>query len=450
MMPASRARIAARRLIALSAAAVLAAAAFAGAPSPSDAADASLVIAAVRIAVREYFRTLDPVALLNAAVASLRSRSRLEAGALPDIPPGTWEDDAVRQFTAEFARAESAASAPEPEFAYAVTREMLSSLHDSHMRFMAPEQYAEFKDTIAGRESYAGIGVRTVFPADADGPFVTDVAPGSPAAGAGIRRFDQILTADGVAFKGGSATDVAARLRGAAGSSVILRIRRGGETIEVAVTRAMVQSLPVGVHMIRPGIVYVRVWSFSRGTALAVRHMLQAVGDPRDIHAIVLDLRGNPGGLVGEAEWVAGLFVPAGTVLARTHWTAGSGTFAASGDTPYPETPLALLVDGGSASGAEILTIGLRDARRAVVVGQTTTGAFGGARDFALPEGGMLVTTLALTGPRGEAVEGHGITPDEVVSLTAEDMLRGDDPQLAAALAAFAAVSPAAILLVAA
>lgn len=443
-------RIALRRVTAVWLAVALALTAVSVAPPGAAAADASLVVAALRITEREYFRALDPVALLNAAIASLRARAGLDAGTLPDIPAGIAEDEAVRQFTAEFERAESAASAPEPDLAYVVTRDMLASVHDSHLRFMTPAQYAEFRDNLAGRPGYAGIGVRTTFPANTEGPFVTAVVPGSPAAAAGIRRFDQILAADGFSFTGGSAPDVVGRLRGPAGSSVVLRVRRRGQTVEVPVTRAEIQTPPVEAEMIRPGVAYVRVWGFSRGAAVDARRALQALADPRGIRSIVLDLRGNPGGLVVETEWVAGLFVPAGTVLARTHSSTGAGAFAASGDTPFPDTPLVVLVDRASASGAEILTLGLRDANRALVIGETTAGAFGSARDFPLPEGGVVITTRALTGPRDEEVEGIGITPDRVVSITVDDMFRGDDVQLGVALTLLGDAPPAAVSAIAA
>ena len=412
----------------------LALASGAAAPPHAAAADASLVVAALRVAEREYFRVLDPVALLNAAIASLRARGGLDGTALPDIPAGTAEEDAVRLFTAEFAQAETAASAPEPEFAYAVTQAMLASVHDSHVRFMTPAQYTEFRDNLAGRSAYGGIGVRTTFPDGADGPFVAAVVPESPAAAAGVKEFDQILAADGVPFKGGSASEVVSRLRGPAGSTVLLRVRRRGTTVELPVTRAMIYTPAAEAQMIRPGVAYVRIWGFSRGAAVETRRALEALGQTGGIRAIVLDLRGNPGGLVIETEWIAGLFVPAGTVLARTHAAGASGEFVASGEALFPGVPLALLTDRGSASGAEILTIGLRDANRVVVVGETTAGAFGGARDFPLPEGGVLVTTRALTGPRDEAIEGLGIAPDRAVAVTVGDLMRGDDVQLDAAL----------------
>ena len=434
MILADAMRLRLRRAAVLWLAVVLTLAAVSAAPLRAAAADASLVVAALGIVEREYFRTLDPVALLNAAIASLRSRAALDDSALPDIPAGTVEEEAIRLFTAEFARAETAASAPEPEFAYGATRAMLASIHDSHVRFMTPDQYAELRDNLAGRSSYGGIGVRTTFPEGADGPFVSAVVPGSPAAAAGLKVFDQILSADGVPFKGSSASDVVSRLRGREGSAVVLRIRRRGALLEVLVTRAVIRAPAVEAEIIRPGVAYVRIWGFSRGAAVEARRALEELGQAGGIRGIVLDLRGNPGGLVTETEWIAGLFVPAGTVLAHTHSGAGSGAFVASGEPLFPAVPLALLTDRGSASGSEILTIGLRDANRATVVGETTAGAFGGARDFPLPEGGIMVTTRALTGPRDEGIEGVGIAPDRSVAITVDDMLRGDDVQLNAAL----------------
>jgi len=119
----------------------------------------------------------------------------------------------------------------------------------------------------------------------------------------------------------------------------------------------------------------------------------------------------------------------------------GSGVLTTRGPGAFAETPLAVLIDGGSASGSEIVTGALKDAHRATIVGEKTAGALGGAVEVPLPEGGMSVTVERITTPRGTRVEGVGIQPDVPVGLTEADMEQGTDTQLQAALRATGAPS---------
>jgi len=193
------------------------------------------------------------------------------------------------------------------------------------------------------------------------------------------------------------------------------------------------------------GIGYLRIAAFTDDSANSTGQALQALGP---IPGLIIDLRGDPGGIVTEVQSIAGLFVPAGTVIGRVHGH-GSETEAmrATGLGGAMTVPIVVLTDGSTASAAEILTGGLRDARRATIVGERTAGALGGAVTIKLRYGGMSVTVERIQGPQDEVVEGRGIAPDIVVPLTGDDVEAGRDSQLRAAESVIAsqhaAVAPA-------
>jgi carboxyl-terminal processing protease len=219
---------------------------------------------------------------------------------------------------------------------------------------------------------------------------------------------------------------------------------RGEQTLRVSVVRASIQSGAVEARFIQPGLAYVRLFQFSQGAGRDLDTALRQLAMQAPLRAAILDLRGDPGGFITEAARVGGLFLPSGTALANvTDRHAGPGVLTARGVAPFAQVPLTVLVDAGSASGAEIVTGALKDYHRATIVGEKTAGALGGAIQVPLPEGGMSVTVERITTPRGARVEGVGISPDVPVTLTEADMERGVDTQLQAALQAAEAPSRA-------
>jgi carboxyl-terminal processing protease len=401
---------------------------------PAHAADGSLVIAALRVLEAHYVDPVQPVDLLNAAVAALRSDAHLDPVTLPDIPAGASEDQAEAAFLEEFATAVRSGVAPPTQLAYAATERMLAHLHDSHTYFLEPAASQGPRDGSGG----AGIGVLLTSRQDGSGAswvFVDDVLPNSPASLAGIRRFDRILQIGDAPLGNASVEDAGRLLQGPAGSAVTLLVERGSTEVTIQVVRARVRWQPVAARALAPGVIYLRVFEFSRGVARAVRDALEGLARPDPPRAIILDLRANPGGLLSEAQRVGAVFLPAGatfaTVNARGEDPHVLDTFG-GGD--FVETPLVVLVDGESASAAEVLVAALKDHHRATIVGDRTAGALGGAVMVALPEGAMSVTVERIRGPEGERVEGVGIAPDLQVPLSFGDMVRGEDTQLYAAL----------------
>jgi len=409
----------------------------------ADAANASLVIAALHVLEQEYVDPVDAVQLLNTGTAVLRRGTGLGTDVLPQIPPGTTRAHAVAAFTTAFSRAAQTGVAARTSLAYAATAGMLASLRDSHTYFIDPAALREGQRQLSGRPGFSGIGVGILSREDSAGVrwvFVEHVFPGSPAAQAGLKRFDKILDAGGKSLKNIHPVEASELLRGPAGSSVSLTIERGAKAIKTSIVRAPIRVPPVEARVLKPGVAYLELFEFSRGAGSAARKALEALAAEGPIRSVVLDLRSNPGGLVVEAVDVGGLFLPAGTTVARVVQRGSPpSVLRTSGSPLLSRVPVAVLVNGGSASGSEIVAGALKDYQRAMLVGDKTAGALAGSILVSLPEGGMSVTVERLLLPKSARVEGVGLSPNLPVDLSVAAMERGEDSQLQAALRALAA-----------
>lgn len=404
------------------------------------AADGSLVIAALHVLEQQYVDEVHPVPLLNAAIATLRRVTNLSADVLPDIPPGLGESEAEASFTAEFARAAQSGVPGETQLAYLATEGMLASLRDSHTFFLDPAQLRESRRQLSGNPSFTGIGVTITSRKDAGGAawiFIENVFPGSPAREAGLKRFDKILQVDGRTLMNVNTLDASQLIRGPDGSTATLLIQRAGQTLRVTVVRAPIRVTWGEAQFVHPGVAYVKVFEFSQSAGRDLRAALERLNAEVALRSVILDLRGNPGGLILEASSVGSVFLPSRTVLAVITEKGNQRSVLRTGGTPLlPRIPLVVLIDGGSASASEILAGAFKDYQRATIIGEKTAGALGGSVTVALPEGGMSVTVERILSPRNAQVEGVGISPDVPVTLTVTDMEHGDDTQLQAALRA--------------
>ena len=406
----------------------------------ASAANGSLVVAALRVLEQEYVDPVQPVQLLNAALATLRKAANKGSDVLPDISKGTPEAEADAQFVSEFSRAAQFVppGMSPTQLAYLATQGMLFSLKDSHTYYLDPDALRESRRQLFGNPSFTGIGVEITAQKDSAGVqwvFVEDVFPNSPASQAGVKRFDRIVSVDGQSLRDKSATEASQLIRGPAGSVATLVVQRGNQTVQLQVTRAPIRVPPVEATFISPGVAYLKLFEFSQGAGQQLRIGVQALQAQAPIRSAILDLRGNPGGLIVEAASVGGVFMPTNTILSRIHERGQPASLLQTTGRPLlPDTPLAVLVDANSASASEILTGAFKDYGRATIVGDKTAGALGGSVTVALPEGGMSVTVERILTPKNTQVEAVGITPDVNVALTVNDMERGQDTQLQAAL----------------
>jgi carboxyl-terminal processing protease len=271
-------------------------------------------------------------------------------------------------------------------------------------------EYKEFEEALDGQYTGVGLWARR----ERDGRIeVTRVSSDSPAASAGIRKGDQLRSVDGEKVDGHPVTEVVSLLRGdatdaAAGTTVRLGLERGTRAWTKTVRRALLSTDSVTVRELAGGITVIKIDSFTKGVGDQVRDAVREA--PAD-GGIVLDLRGNSGGLVTEAVTTASVFLDGG--LVATYDVDGSQQ--ALHAEPGGDTTRALvaLVDGGTMSAAELLTGALQDRGRAVVVGSRTFGKGSVQMPSRLPDGAVAELTVGhYRTPSGRGVDGQGITPD--------------------------------------
>jgi carboxyl-terminal processing protease len=318
----------------------------------------------------------------------------------------------------------------------AAMRGMLADL-DPHSAYLDAEANQRLREATTGQ--FFGVGLEI---GRSQGGGLQVVAPieGSPAAKAGLRARDRILELCGTSCEstqGLTVAEAAARLRGPAGSVATLSVLRDGWKAPraFALTRGVVKAPAVRVRRLEAGIAVARVSELSDGAAdeLSARLAQLARENGEPLQGLVLDLRDNPGGVVDEAVRVADLWLgDGGIVTTRGRRDEDTQRFdaTAGGDTALP---LVVLVNGGSASAAEIVAGALQDRRRAWIVGETTYGKGSVQSLFELPGGaGVRLTTARYTTPAGRTIEGAGITPDLPVAASPQGA--SEDAQLARAL----------------
>jgi carboxyl-terminal processing protease len=299
---------------------------------------------------------------------------------------------------------------------YGAIEGMLETLgDDGHTRFLTPEERKQNDQSLSG--TYVGIGVQLE---EKNGEVVV-AAPidGSPAEEAGISSDDVLLAVDGKSVRGDKVSEVVEKVKGPEGTSVELTVRHDGERRTYDLQRAEIDS-PVASWAIIPGtdVGLVLLSSFSDDSAQEMQNAFEeakAAGARR----FILDLRNNPGGRLDQAVEMAGYFLePESVVYIRKDASGEREEITVEGDPESTEAPLAVVVDGGSASSAEILAGALRDNDRAPVVGETTFGTGTVLSEFVLRDGSSILLGVAewLT-PDGDFIRNTGITPDVRVPL---------------------------------
>lgn len=288
-------------------------------------------------------------------------------------------------------------------------RGMTDSL-DEHSSFLDAELLQMLREDSAG--TYRGIGVE--LSATPEGPRVTSVFPGSPAARQGILRGDLLLAIDGKALTDAGMADVVSEMRRHANATLRLTISRDDHIFDVDLEKDVVKMQPVSTERLASGVLWLKLQQFNDHVSRDVRN---ALATNETAQGVILDLRDNPGGLLDEAIEVARLFLRQGIIVQMNDGQEhGARVWNADARRQRYKGPLVVLINENSASGAEIVAAALRDNQRAQLVGQRSFGKGTVQSILPLIDGSALkLTVTEYFGPNGHCIHNVGVTPDFLV-----------------------------------
>ena len=314
------------------------------------------------------------------------------------------------------------------DLTYGAMRGMLSAL-DPHSQFMDPDDFKGMQDDT--KSQFGGLGV--VVSAKDGNLVILSTMEDTPGFRAGLLPGDQILKINGASAERMDLGDAIAKLRGDPGQKVTLTVLRPAskELKDFTMERAIIKVESIkDAKILGPEtagdfkIGYVRITQFNEPTAADLGKRLDEL-EAKGMQALIIDLRYNPGGLLNSAVDVCGQFLPPHTVVVSTegrmpsqkhnYWTSDTGK-------ERPSYPIAILINGSSASGAEIVAGALKDLNRAVLVGETTFGKGSVQSVIALPDGSALrLTTAKYYTPSHQVIHEHGVAPNIQASLTPDE-----------------------------
>lgn len=309
------------------------------------------------------------------------------------------------------------------DLVYGALKGMLQSL-DPHSQFMEPEAYKNMKDDTAGE--FGGIGIVIGLREGA----LTVISPieDSPAFRAGVLSGDKIIEIAGEKTDGVSLSDAVKTLRGEKGTRVKIKVLRPKEekALDFDLERDIIKISSVkGARILEGGIGYVRITQFTETTADNLDTAMATLITTNELKGLVLDLRNNPGGLLSAAIQVSERFLAKGQPIVVTKGRGGAATHPparASGSKRHLGFPMAILVNGGSASASEIVAGALQDNKRAVLVGETTFGKASVQSLLPLDDRSAIrLTTARYYTPSERAIHGVGLQPDIVVPIAPAD-----------------------------
>jgi carboxyl-terminal processing protease len=308
----------------------------------------------------------------------------------------------------------------------AAMRGMLNTL-DPHSEYMEPVKYTELKNDTEG--AFGGVGIVVGMRDNV----LTVISPmeDSPAFRAGIQAGDKIVKIEGRSTEKTTMQEAVKKLRGEPGTDVSITIKHGdGKSKDYTLTRSTIKvdtvkdingrrEFPIGDNKVG----YVRITQFGEQTTAEFRDALEKM-KKQGMEGLIMDLRNNPGGLLDQAVKVCDIFLKGGQLIVSTEGRSErmkTERYQASGRDEYPKVKIAILVNGGSASAAEIVSGCLQDVGRAYIIGEQTFGKGSVQSIMPLEDGSALrLTTAKYYTPSHKVIHEHGITPDSIVTMTQE------------------------------
>ncbi|MBL6793700.1 MAG: PDZ domain-containing protein [Synechococcus sp. BS307-5m-G36] len=333
---------------------------------------------------------------------------------------GDYDEKSWRQLRSKLLKKSFAGNAE----SYEAIRGMLASLNDPYTRFLDPKEFKEMRIDTSGE--LMGVGIQLSLDKATKELVVVSPIEGTPASRAGVLSKDVIVSIDGNSTKGMSTEDAVKLIRGPEGSDVILGLRRGDQVLDVPLTRARIEINAVTYRLNKTKdqqkIGYIRLKQFNANAAKEMRQAAKSL-EEQGAEGYVLDLRGNPGGLLEASIDIARQWLNEG-IIVSTRTREGIRDVRRATGSAITDKPLVVLIDQGSASASEILSGSLQDNSRAELVGQKTFGKGLVQAVRGLSDGSGLTVTIAkyLT-PKGTDIHKNGIEPD-VTSVMTEDQLK--------------------------
>ncbi len=318
------------------------------------------------------------------------------------------------------------------ELADGVLYGLMETVGDPYTCYYSPE---EMEDLTADLEGiFHGIGAYLEMDYDAGYAKISGIIDGTPASQADIKVGDYIVEVDGEDVYEMTLTDVVAKIRGEAGTEVVLTLNRDGEEMEVAVTRQNIETPTVKYELLEDGIAHITITEFNDlTTAQYVEAMTQMEAD--NAEGLILDLRGNPGGSLATVVEICEMMLPKGMIVYTEDKYGFRNEYKCDGKNEF-KLPLVVLIDGGSASASEIMAGAIKDYEMGTLVGTTTYGKGIVQKIFTYEDGSAAkITVSKYYTPNGYNIHGVGIEPDVEVEFDADKYLEEEiDNQLEEAI----------------
>ena len=311
------------------------------------------------------------------------------------------------------------------EDAYVAINSMLASLDDSYSKFLSEEEFKEQNSAINSKLYGIGINIASY----SGKIYIANVIENAPAYIADIRTGDIILKVNGTNTNGVSIYEVAKLIRGEVNQPLTLELLRGNDKFVKVLKRQEIKIKTIESKKLTDKIGYIRISSFiGQDTP---KDFVLALNKLSDTKGLIVDVRGNSGGLFQNAIVISNLFMKTGNIVSVVARTGKTNVYNAKNEGCIYENPIVVLIDSNSASSSEILASALHDNKRATLIGTKTFGKGLVQKVFSMPnKTGMNLTIAKYLTPNGTDINKNGITPDYTVTLNHDDFINNNDSQL--------------------
>jgi carboxyl-terminal processing protease len=404
-----------------------------------DAAQQSRTFAeAYNLLLDHYVHPLDTAAMGHAGWDQLTKES-VDKAASPGPAPALSGDRAADLVTLRSALTSylGRPNANPDGFvaAHALIRGMVRFVDEGHTYFLDPQQYKDYQSWSRGDNTYVGIGI-SVSTKNSE-PRIVEVYDDTPAKLAGLQAGDILVRINGQTVAGLALDEMTGLVRGPAGTTVVLVIRRGDDPrlLTYEIKRAEIRLQFVKQRVLEDDIGYVSLRGFPEPSVIDAIEQDVAKFQEAGIQGLVLDLRGNSGGRIDVGTRLLNHFLPPGSSIYEEIDRSGANrTHVTRPGTRY-DLPLVVLVDGGTASMGEIFASAVQEHGAATILGSNTSGSVAAAQVFGLPDGaGLQVTVFEILSSEGKPLNKVGVVPDEVIPPDPVAVAKGADPVIARAI----------------